>query len=106
MLTKETMFWFQKQYTPRVEDQCVPAVSPCYEAEFGGLAPAFILTAQFDPLLDDGIKYCEQLKAAGNAVKYKEYPGLIHGFISIPGIDPEAMKAFDDIRDFLKGLSN
>jgi acetyl esterase len=106
MLTKETMFWFQKQYTPRVEDQCVPEVSPCYEADFSGLAPAFILTAQFDPLLDDGFKYCEQLKAAGNAVKYKEYPGLIHGFISIHGIDPEAMKAFDDIRDFLKEVKS
>lgn len=104
MLTKETMFWFQKQYTPRVEDQCVPAVSPCYEAEFSELAPAFILTAQFDPLLDDGFKYYGQLKAAGNTVIYKEYAGLIHGFISIPGIDAEAMKAFDDIKDFLKKI--
>ncbi len=39
MLTKGTMFWFQKKYTPRVEDRCVPNVSPCFETDFTGLAP-------------------------------------------------------------------
>ena len=105
MLTKETMFWFQKKYTPRKEDQCVPAVSPCYEDSFAGLAPAFILTAEFDPLLDDGFKYYNQLKEGGNAVKYQEYKGLVHGFFSIPGVDPNAMKAYSDIRDFLSDIS-
>jgi acetyl esterase len=103
LLTKETMFWFQKQYTPRKEDQCLSAVSPCYEADFTGLAPAFILTAQFDPLVDDGSKYYQQLLHAGNNVHYHEYAGLVHGFISIPGVDPNGMRAFADIKDFLEG---
>ena len=105
LLTKETMFWFQKQYTPRKEDQCLPAVSPCYEKDHSGLAPAFILTAEFDPLLDDGYKYYQLLKAAGNTVRYNEYPGLVHGFVSIPGIDAQCMKAFDDIKDFLSSVN-
>jgi acetyl esterase len=105
ILTKETMCWFQKQYTPRKEDQCVPSVSPCYETDFSGLAPAFVLTAQFDPLLDDGFKYYNQLKEAGNTVRYQEYPELVHGFFNIPGVSPEAMKAFGDIRDFLSTVS-
>lgn len=104
LLIKETMFWFQKMYTPRVEDHCVPTVSPRYEKDFTGLAPAFILTAEYDPLLDDGFNYYNQLKEGGNKVKYKEYPGLIHGFFSIPGVDPNAMKAYYDIRDFLSIL--
>jgi acetyl esterase len=102
LLTKETMFWFQKQYTPRKEDQCVPSVSPCYEPEFSGLAPALVITAGYDPLRDDGYKYYNQLKEGGNKVMYIEYPELVHGFINIPGVDGSAMKAFDDIRDFLK----
>jgi acetyl esterase len=98
------MFWFQRQYTPHKEDQCVPSVSPYYETDFTGLAPAFLLTAEFDPLLDDGFKYYNQLKDAGNTVKYQEYPALVHGFFNIPGVDPTAMRSFSDIRDFLTGI--
>ena len=104
LLEKPTMFWFQQQYTPRKEDQCVPAVSPCYETEFENLAPAFILTAQLDPLLDDGINYCHQLKNADNKIRYEEYPDLYHGFFSTPGVHPVAMKAYFDIKDFLSAL--
>jgi acetyl esterase len=104
MLEKKTVFWFRKQYTPREEDRCHPHVSPCYETDFTGLAPAFILTAQFDPLLDDGFNYYKQLEQAGNKVLYKEYPGLIHSFFNIPRIDPLAMKAYIDIQEFLKAV--
>ena len=104
LLTKETVFWFQKQYTPHKEDQCLPSVSPCYETDFTGLAPAFVLTAEFDPLLDDGFKYYTQLKNADNKAKYQEYPGLVHGFFSIPGVDVNALKAYTDIKVFLDSI--
>jgi len=104
LLEKATMFWFQEQYTPRKEDHCNPLVSPCYETDFTNLAPAFIITAEFDPLLDDGKRYCAQLMQAGNRVEYKEYKQLVHGFLNIPGIDKNAMQAFHDIKDFLKGI--
>lgn len=102
MLEKKTVFWFRQQYTPREEDRCHPHVSPCYESDFSGLAPAFILTAQFDPLLDDGFNYFKQLEGGGNKVLYKEYEGLIHSFFNLPRIDPLAMKAYSDIAEFLK----
>jgi acetyl esterase len=104
LLTKETMFWFQKQYTPHKEDQCVPQVSPCYETDFAGLAPALVLTAQFDPLLDDGRKYYEQLQANGVKAHYKEYNGLFHGFFNVPLVDIVAMNVYRDITAFLKEL--
>ena len=104
LLTKEIIFWFQKQYTPRPEDRLKPQISPSYEDSFTGLAPAFILTAQFDPLLDDGLNYFNQLKAAGNKAEYKEYPNLIHGFFNIPGVSPEGWQAYDDIKAFIKML--
>ena len=102
LLERETMFWFQKIYTPNKEDECNPAVSPCYQTDFTGLAPAFILTAQFDPLLDDGFNYSNQLKAAGNRVVYKEYPNLIHGFFNLPRVDPGARQSYYDIAEFIK----
>jgi acetyl esterase len=103
-LTKETMLWFQKKYTPDPKDHCNPLVSPLFETDFTGLAPAFIPTAEYDPLLDDGKSYADKLSAAGVQVNYKEYKGLVHGFLNIPGIDPEAMQAFRDIRDFIGQL--
>ena len=104
LLLRDTMFWFQKQYTPRKEDQCHPSVSPCYESNFEGLAPAFILTAEFDPLVDDGNNYYQQLKGAGNSASYKQYPGLIHGFFNIPRVSPHAKQAYADIADFMKSI--
>lgn len=101
LLTKETMFWFQQQYTPNKEDQCKPSVSPCYENDFKDLAPALIITAQYDPLLDDGYKYAQQLKAAGNKIQYIEYPELFHGFFNIPLVSKNAMQSYKDIREFL-----
>ncbi len=101
MLEKKTVFWFREQYTPRVEDRCHPHVSPCYENDFSGLAPAFVLTAEFDPLLDDGLNYFNQLKAAGNDAQYKMYPKLIHAFFNLPLIDKNAMQSFSDIAVFL-----
>lgn len=104
LLERETMFWFQEQYTPRKEDQCVPELSPCYEKDLSGLAPAFILTAELDPLLDDGYKYYNQLNEAGNIVHYKEYQGMFHSFFSLPGVHPIAMGAYHDIHGFLQQL--
>jgi acetyl esterase len=101
LLEKETMFWFQQQYTPKPEDHCVPEVSPCFEKEFKGLAPAFILTAQYDPLIDDGLLYYNQLREAGVMVKYAEYEEMFHGFFHLPHLHSNAMKAFHDIEDFL-----
>ncbi|MEX0812404.1 MAG: alpha/beta hydrolase [Chitinophagales bacterium] len=101
MLTKDALFWYREQYTPNPEDQCRPEVSPCYEKDFKGLPPAFVLTAEFDPLLDDGKKYFDQLKRAGNNGLYKEYPNMIHGFFNMPKISPDALQAYKDIQIFL-----
>lgn len=101
LLEKETMFWFQQQYTPRVEDRCVAGVSPCYEKDFTRLAPALIVTAQYDPLLDDGYKYYRQLEAGGTVAKYNEYEFMFHGFFNLPGVHKNAMQAYIDIKNFL-----
>lgn len=104
MLTKEALFWYQNMYTPNENDRLKPEVSPCYEVDFKGLAPAFIITAEYDPLLDDGKNYYEQLSNAGNKAEYKEYPGMIHGFFNLPKISPVAMQTYKDIKVFLNSI--
>lgn len=75
--------------------------SPIRAASHAGLAKAFIITAEHDPLLDNGAHYRDALVAAGVPVRYTEYDGAIHGFLSLPGAVPVARKALDDIVEFL-----
>lgn len=102
LLTKETMHWFQEQYTPKVEDRLNPLVSPIYQKDFKNLAPTFILTAEYDPLKDDGAAYAEVLKKNGNIVLYKDYKKLIHGFFNLPKLASESMQSYYDIQAFIK----
>lgn len=77
-------------------------VSPIRAASHADLPKAFILTAEEDPLLDNGARYRDALAAAGVPVRYAEYPGAIHGFLSLPGVVPIAKRAVDDIVGFLR----
>lgn len=102
LLTKQAMLWFQKTYTPKKEDQLNPEVSPIYHTDFSNLPPAFVLTAEFDPLKDEGRIYAEKMKAAGNIVLHKEYKQLVHGFYNLPKLSEESMQAHFDVQAFLK----
>ena len=75
--------------------------SPIRAASHEGLPRTFIVTAEKDPLLDNGAHYRDVLVAAGVPVRYAEYAGAIHGFMSLPGVVPAAKTALDDIVEFL-----
>jgi len=104
LLSEETMKWFQQKYTPNPEDQCNPDVSVIFQTDFSGLPPAFVLTAELDPLKDEGIAYAEKMKTAGVRVKHIDYKQLIHGFFNVPLLSPEASKSYYDIQSFLSSL--
>jgi len=92
-LTKESMDWFEALYLPSDVDLSHEWVSPLKHQPPTGLAPAYILTAGFDPLLDEGKAYADLLRGAGVAVEYLEYPSQVHGFFSFTAFSSNAENA-------------
>lgn len=101
-LTKPLMQWFIGHYSVKPEDVEHPYMSPYLGKDLSGLPPAFILTAEYDPLKDEGIAYAKRMKEAGVAVKHKDYGGMIHAFINMPKITKVTLQAQDDIREAIK----
>lgn len=67
--------------------------SPGLAEDLSGLPPALIITAGFDPFVDEGEDYAKKLRAAGVEVEYSCYEDMIHGFISMPDVTEGAQKA-------------
>ena len=89
-LDAETVLGFGAQYAgPAGVDTGVPRLSPRH-GDLAGLAPAVVVTAQFDPLRDDGDGYARALAAAGVRVEHRQFPGLIHGFVDMGRHSPAA----------------
>ena len=78
------------------EDQAEDPYASPLRADHEGVAPAFVQTAQHDPLRDQGLAYVEALRAAGVPVKHTNYIDAVHGYISLPGIVPVARQAEHD----------
>lgn len=103
-LTKKMMEWFVDHYKSSDKDLDSPYLSPLLAEDLSNLPPAFVFTAEFDPLKDEGRKYADKLKAAGNKVVFKEYDGMIHGFISMPRLSRRILGAYKDIQKELSVL--
>jgi acetyl esterase len=81
-----------------------PAVSPLHARELGGLPPALVITAEHDPLRDEGEQYADRLQAAGVPVRARREPGLIHGFVMLGAVSPACAAAVDRVIEDLRGL--
>lgn len=100
LLSGDTIQWFFEQYVRDAGDRddwrFAPLDGKRGAPDFGGLAPAWIATAQYDPLSDEGDAYAEKLRAAGNEVTLKRYPGMIHEFFKMGGFVPDVAQAHAD----------
>lgn len=95
-LTKGLMDWFWKAYVPAGTDLSDLRLSPLLARDFAGLPPAFVLTAGYDPLRDEGRAYADRLIDAGVKTTYVNYPGTIHGFFSLTRFLKQGLKANDE----------
>ena len=94
-LTRDMMRWFWEQYVGDAVAAPHALAAPFRAGDLTGLPPATIITAEFDPLRDEGEAYAERLKAAGVPVKLERVAGVFHGFASMTGVLPHADEALD-----------
>lgn len=83
MLTRQGMEWFFDHYVPDASARQDPLVAPLRASHHGGLPPATIITAEYDPLRDEGEALGARLEAAGVPVVTRRYDGMIHGFFGM-----------------------
>jgi acetyl esterase len=96
LLTRALMERFRGNYLPNEKDKLDWRVSPLLAKSLDGVPPALLLTAGFDPLVDEGRAYAERLRGEGVQVEYRDYPDMIHGFIVMGGVLDTANEAVAD----------
>jgi acetyl esterase len=94
-LDEPTMTWFMTQYLADDTDLLDPRLSPL-RGDLAGQPPAVVVTAEFDPLRDEGVAYADALAAAGVPVQQHTYAGLIHGFFDMGPWSPACQRAIDE----------
>jgi acetyl esterase len=94
VLERPLMDWFVERYLGG-HDPGDPGASPLHAVDLGGLPPALVVTAGFDPLRDEGRAYADRLRAAGSVARYRCHRDLVHGFIQMGGAVPAARRAID-----------
>jgi len=103
LLTREGIRFFRAGYLPRPGERTDWRASPLLAASHAGLPPAFVLTAGYDPLVDEGRAYAQRLAAAGVDVVYKEYSDMVHGFVLFGGVVDAANAAVAECCARLRG---
>jgi acetyl esterase len=96
LLTYDLMKYFERCYVRGPEDYGDWRLSPLHAPDLSRLPPAFILTAGYDPLRDEGRAYADRLQAAGVPVRYRCYESMIHGFIMMGGVVDAANRALSE----------
>jgi acetyl esterase len=101
-LTRSAMEHYWKLYLGSAGDADDQRASPLRAASLANLPPACVATAEYDPLLDEGRAYAERLREAGVPVEYREYAGLVHGFVAQGGVVDKARDAVDELGSVLR----
>ena len=101
-LTGSLMEWFGEHYLPRAEDKAHTDVSPLLQSDLKGLPPALVMTAECDPLRDEGEAYAKRMQDQGVTVTVTRYAGMIHPFLHFFSVTPGAQKAVDEIAAAVK----
>lgn len=93
MLTTAALNWFMDNYVPDIQDRKDPLASPMLRENLQGLPPALIISAEFDPLVDENEAYAKRLKEADVETDYVCFPGMIHPFFTLGGVVEDSARA-------------
>jgi acetyl esterase len=103
-LSKRTMSWLWSLYLNGERDNSNPYAVPLNAQDLSALPPTMIITAEFDVLRDDGLRYAKKLEQAGVRVIYRDYPGMIHGFFNYGKFIDDGIIARKHFADGIKEL--
>jgi acetyl esterase len=103
-LTRDTMVWFWGHYLRDPADAAHPYASPLRAGDFSGLPPALVVTAEYDPLRDEGEYYADKLRASGTPVVVSRWAGMNHGFFFWTGLVDKAGDAMDESCTWLRTI--
>jgi acetyl esterase len=96
MMNKTAISQMWDYYMRAPEDAQNPYLTPANAKSHAGLPPALVITAEHDPLRDDGLEYVKLLEQAGTPVESRLYPGVIHGFWGMPAMMRRGREAIED----------
>ena len=86
LFNRRSVAWYWSHYLTRAADGDNPLVSPLRAQSLAGLPPATVITAEFDPLRDEGEQYARRLEKDGVPVELRRYDGMAHGFFAMGGV--------------------
>jgi acetyl esterase len=103
-LTRVGMIWFWNHYLAAPSDGANPHASPFRATDLSDLPPALVVTAEYDPLRDEGEYYADRLRQAGVPTQMKRWDGMNHGFFFWPGVVDRASEAMDEACDWVRSV--
>ena len=96
------MQWYWEHYLENDADALNPYAAPLQAESLVGQPPALVITAEFDPLRDEGEAYAKRLTEAGVATTVTRYDGMIHGFFSMTAVVDKSQQAMDQASSALR----
>ena len=103
--SSEKSRWYFDQYLPPGVDRRAARVSPLFDRGLSGVPDTLIVTAECDPLRDDGERHADRLRRAGVTVELRRYEGMIHGFFQLTGVLEGSRRLHRELGDWIRGAA-
>lgn len=103
LFNQRSVAWYWRHYLTSPDEGQDPRVSPLLADDVAGLPPALVVTAEYDPLRDEGEQYAARLRDSGVPVLQTRYDGMVHGFFAMAGVLDGGKQAMQQVSDWLAG---